>query len=101
MSDSNEKKVDDTQKIDVEKKIVEQVSTKLPEPGDRRLQKETVQLDVTPTLAFNKDTVLYILYLQYKANMITRQHLKTYFAIINGKHPEDIAKWLVGESARG
>lgn len=84
-----------------EPKVEVAVSTKLPEPGDKRPVVEEVKVDVTPTLAFNKDTILYSLYLQYKANMITRTNLKTYFQIINGKHPDNIAKYLVDEAAKG
>lgn len=84
-----------------EKKVVKTEKTKLPEPGEKKPEVERVELDVTPKLSFNKDTVLYLLYLQYKSNMITRTHLKSYFQLINSDHPEDIAKWLVEEAAKG
>lgn len=77
-----------------------QRETSSPNPRGERAKTETISLDAGKALSFDKDTVLYMIYLMYKMNWWTRNHLKHAFQIINGKHPEDIAKWLVEEAAR-
>lgn len=46
---------------------------------------------------FDTNTVIYILYILYKTNMLTRGHLKQIFQVIKNKAPDDIMKFLVGE----
>lgn len=95
--------MEETKKEEIKKvdsKVVGK-TVKLPEPGDRRLDVEEIVLDNSEVFTFNKNTVLYLLYLQYKNNMITRSHLKNMFKIINAEHPSNLAKWLVDEAAKG
>lgn len=48
-------------------------------------------------LSINVDTILFLLYMFYKCNVLTRHHLKRMLQIIKDKQPEDIAKFLVEE----
>lgn len=48
--------------------------------------------------AFDINTVVYFIYLMYKINMLTRNHIKQMFAIIKDKTPGDIMKYLVSEA---
>lgn len=47
---------------------------------------------------FDANTVLAVLYMFYKNNLITRRHLKDMLAEVKKKWPEDMAKYLVEES---
>ncbi len=47
---------------------------------------------------FDANTVLAVLYLYYKTNLITRQHLRTMLAEVKKEWPEDMAKYLVKEA---
>lgn len=47
---------------------------------------------------FDANTVLAMLFMWYKCNLITRKHLKDMLAVVKQKWPEDVAKWLVEES---
>ncbi len=49
---------------------------------------------------FNTNTVVFILYLFYKCNLITRHHLRTMFKIIKEEAPGDIMKFLVEEERK-
>ena len=49
---------------------------------------------------FNKDTVMFTLYLLYKCNLITRHHLRTMFKIIQDELPADVLKYLVEEERK-
>jgi hypothetical protein len=51
-----------------------------------------------PEFKFDANTILAILYLQYKTNQITRKHLKDMLGEVKKKWPEDVAKYLVEES---
>ena len=44
--------------------------------------------------------VLICIYLMYNTNMITRHQLANMLQIIEKPFPEDMAKWLVGESKK-
>ena len=48
----------------------------------------------------NKDTIVFLLYLFYKCNIITRHHIRTMFKIIDGELPGDIVKYLVEEERK-
>ena len=54
----------------------------------------------TVTDVISSKTVMYVLYILYKSNMISRNNLSTMFDAIKGKQPEDITKYLVEEEAR-
>lgn len=49
---------------------------------------------------FDTNTVIYIIYLMYKNNMITRRHIKDLFAIVKQDVPSDVTKWLVEEASK-
>lgn len=51
-------------------------------------------------LKFNADTIMYMLYLMYTANLLTRLHLKHMMKIIKDTPPTDIARYLVEEAAK-
>ena len=46
---------------------------------------------------FDKNTVVYLVYLLYKANMVTRYDIKKILKTIESPHPEDVLKYLVEE----
>lgn len=46
---------------------------------------------------FDVNTVVYFMYLMYKCNMLTRNHLNTMFRIIKEDTPGDVMKYLVEE----
>ncbi len=52
------------------------------------------------TLQINTDTILFLMYMFYKCNIITRHHLKRMLAIIKEPMPENVAKFLVEEVAK-
>lgn len=53
------------------------------------------------TFTFDQNTVMFTIYLLYKANMITRNHLSHMLKIIKETKPElNIAEYLVKEAAR-
>ena len=54
----------------------------------------------TDTLAFSKDTLMYMLYLLFKANMLSRVNLKQIFRMINQEMPKDVVKFLLEEAAK-
>jgi hypothetical protein len=73
-------------------------------PRGPRESESKVEVDLakaTESLAFSKDTIMYILYLMYKSNMISRTNLKQIFRIIDQKMPADVAKYLLEEAAKG
>lgn len=45
-------------------------------------------------------TVMYLLYLMYKANILPRNHLTMLFKAIKEQEPEDITKFLVEEERK-
>jgi Ca2+-binding EF-hand superfamily protein len=49
---------------------------------------------------FDTNTVTFLIYLLYKSNIITRNHMKQMFKTIQEKAPEDIMKYLVEEVAK-
>jgi hypothetical protein len=49
---------------------------------------------------FDVNTVLYMLYMQYKANMISRDNLKGMLKVIKGSVDVDIAKYLASEAGK-
>ena len=46
------------------------------------------------------ETIMFILYMFYKCNVLTRHHLKRMVAIIKDNPPEDIAKYIIEEVAK-
>lgn len=83
--------------------VVEVASERLPEPGDKTGVIEKLRIDKTTVerpLNVNVDTILFLLYLEYKSNMLTRLQLKNALKLINGEHPESIAQWLLTEAAK-
>ena len=53
---------------------------------------------VKESFKFDANTVLALLYMLYKTNLITRKHLKDMLAEVKKTWPEDVAKYLVEES---
>ncbi len=49
---------------------------------------------------FDANTVLAILYLYFKTNMISRNNLKLMLAEVKKVWPEDVAKYLVEEASK-
>ena len=49
----------------------------------------------------SKATILYLLYLLYRTNFISRMNLKALLAEVGEKPPKEIAKYLVEEAAKG
>ena len=64
----------------------------------------TVVLDMTKpiddTLDIDKDTVVYLVYLLYKTNMIARNNLRNIIDQISKPLPDNVLKWLVNEAAK-
>lgn len=52
------------------------------------------------TLQFSKDTLMFQMYLLYKANVIGRNNLKQMFQVINKDMPKDVVKYLLEEAAK-
>jgi Ca2+-binding EF-hand superfamily protein len=52
------------------------------------------------TFKFDVNTVMYVLYLFYKENLLTRKHLKDMFKIVKGELPKDVIKYLVEEGEK-
>lgn len=50
--------------------------------------------------SISSKTVMYILYILYKSNIITRYNLNRIFKEIKAELPEDITKYLVEEEAK-
>lgn len=49
----------------------------------------------------NSDTLLYLIYLMYKCNLVTRRHVKDMLKVIREqKLPENLAKYLTEEGER-
>lgn len=75
-------------------------------PNPRIIDKhktDTVKVDVTPSPVFDKKTVVYLIYLLYEANFLSRFNIQSLFKIINREAkelPEDIIKYLVKEAAK-
>jgi len=63
-------------------------------------KRKNIELDVTPSKSFNKETVLFLIYLLYSSNMITRLHVKQFLKIIQDGPPNDLAKYLVEVAAK-
>ena len=58
-------------------------------------------VDITPKpipFSFDKNTVVYLVYLLYKSNILDRYSVKHLLKIIEDKHPDDIIKYLVEET---
>lgn len=49
---------------------------------------------------FDANTVLAVLYMLYKTNLISRNNLRLLLAEVKKTWPEDVAKYLVEESIR-
>lgn len=60
----------------------------------------TEQKEKVKEIKISKDTLMYMLYLLFKSNFITRNHLRQMLNIIKQKTPEDLVKWLVQESMK-
>ena len=64
---------------------------------------DTTTPTTTPTMSSDTvsgKTVMFIFYLLYKSNLITRNHLTRIFEEIKKPQPEDITKYLVAEEAK-
>ena len=62
---------------------------------------ETPALPTVPEKdKLNTTTLFYFIYLMYKCNMITRRQVADMLKQIKKETPEDIAKYLVEESAK-
>ena len=63
-----------------------------------------VTLDMTKpvdtALDIDKDTVVYLIYLLFKTNMIARNNLRNMIDQISKPLPDDVLKWLVNEAAK-
>jgi len=55
---------------------------------------------VTEVFKFDTNTVVYVLYLLYKRNLITRHDLRGMFKIIKEPLPIDVTKYLVEEERK-
>ena len=51
-------------------------------------------------LTFDTGTVLYLIYLLYRTNFLTRQHVKHMLSVINEKHPEALGEYLAREASK-
>lgn len=73
-----------------------------PLPGVGR--KPMVTLDMTKpvgeVLDIDKDTVVYLIFLLYKTNMIARNNLRNMIDQISKPLPDNVLKWLVNEAAK-
>jgi hypothetical protein len=54
----------------------------------------------TDSLQFSKDTLMYVLYLLFKANIIGRNNLKQIFRTVDKDMPKDVVKYLLEEAAK-
>ena len=71
-------------------------------PKGPREKDSTVTVDLKKEgIAFSRDTVMFMLYLMFKSNMVSRVNLKQMFKIINDPIPENVAKYLLEEAAKG
>ena len=77
------------------------VSDNLNLPGVRGA---SVTLDMTKpvdeNLNIDKDTVVYLIYLLFKTNMIARNNLRNMIDQISKPLPDNVLKWLVNEAAK-
>ena len=68
------------------------------------IKKGSVTLDMTKkideALSVDKDTVVYLIYLLFKTNMIARNNLRNMIDQISKPLPDDVLKWLVNEAAK-
>jgi len=67
------------------------------------IKKGSVTLDMTKkaeALDVDKDTVVYLIYLLFKTNMIARNNLRNMIDQISKPLPDDVLKWLVNEAAK-
>jgi hypothetical protein len=48
----------------------------------------------------NKDTIVYLMYLLYKSNLITRLNIRHMFKIIDEEIPGDVLAYLVTEERK-
>ena len=60
-----------------------------------------VESNAKEELKLSVDTVLYMLYIWYKANLISRDNLKTLLKVIKDPIPSDVPKYLAQEAAKG
>lgn len=69
-----------------------------------RARVPVVTLDMTKPidaeLNIDKDTVVYLLYLLYRTNMIARNNLRNMIDQISKPLPDNVLKWLVNEAAK-
>jgi hypothetical protein len=67
-----------------------------------RLPVVTLNMDkpIDTDLDIDKDTVVYLVYLLYKTNMIARNNLRNMLDEISKPLPTNVLKWLVNEAAK-
>jgi hypothetical protein len=54
----------------------------------------------TPSFMFDKNAVLFVLYLLYRKNIIARNNLRELLEEVQKSVPENVAEWLVKESMK-
>lgn len=55
---------------------------------------------VLPPFKFDTNAVIFMIYLLYKANMVSRHNVAQFFKVVKDPAPSDIIEWLVEESKR-
>jgi len=79
--------------------VSDEVAT-LPGTGRRPVVSLDMTKPVDAALNIDKDTVIYLVYLLFKTNMIARNNLRNMIDQISKPLPDDVLKWLVNEAAR-
>lgn len=74
------------EKSEMEVPVVEEVKVPEIDPGMKKVDEETV---------------LYVVYLLYKANMLARNNLREIVKVVGQPVPEKLVGWLVKEAAKG
>lgn len=80
-------------------KVVEAATTSLKEPGEKikHIEKVAVEVKDEPISA---NSALYVFYLLYKTNFVTRLQLRHILRVIKEEAPENLAEYLVKEAAK-
>ena len=66
------------------------------------VKKEVLEATRPPSqdFKFDRNTVVFVLYLLYKSNMITRYNIRNFLKIINEPLPADVLGYLVAEERK-